>query len=159
MGSAACNGTRGWNRGRRRGRCGGWGRCGWGNASQALQHGQDRRDLTVADGDRFGEPAGAVEYVRHLVHADLLLRMDELSEAVAVEGDAALGNGEVVVHAQEGGEHAGGLALGVGLKVGERGVVQVLDASGYLGGLQMGQPGAFMVGGAGPSRHAAVPGW
>ncbi len=91
--------------------------------------------------------------------ADLPFRMNELGEALAVEGDALLGEGEVVVAGEEGGKHAGRLALGVGFEDGERGAVQFLDPSGYLGGDKAGQSAeAFTVGGPWPPRHAAVPG-
>ncbi|MGY4957953.1 hypothetical protein [Streptomyces nigrescens] len=71
--------------------------------------------------------------MRHLRSADLPIRVDELGEAVAVDGDALLGDGEVTVHAEKGGEHAGRLVLAVCLQVGQRCAVQVLDLSGYLG--------------------------
>lgn len=92
------------------------------------------------------------------MRADLPLGVDEPGEVVAVEVDAALGEGEIVVHAEQGGEHAGRLGLGVGFEVGERCAVQVLDASGYVGGRGVGQSRAFTVGGPGPPRHAGVPG-
>ncbi|CAO0836681.1 hypothetical protein SMICM17S_01019 [Streptomyces microflavus] len=75
-----------------------------------------------------------------------------------MEVDAALGESEVFVHAEQGGEHAGRLVLSVGFQVGERCAVQVLDPSGYLGGREVGQAGAFTVGGPGPPLHAGVPG-
>lgn len=90
--------------------------------------------------------------------ADLPLGVDEPGELVAVEVDAALGEGEGVVHAEQGGEHAGRLVLDVGFEVGERRAVQVLDPSGYLGGREMEQAGTFTVGGPGPPRHVRVPG-
>lgn len=129
-----------------------------GLAVQALQNGGDRPGLNVVDGDRFGEPAGAVENVRHLGSAQLPLRMDEPGEAVTVESDAPLGEGQFVVHAEQGGEHAGRLILGVGFEVGERGAVQVLDPPRYLGRGEVGQSGAFTVGAPGAPRHAVVPG-
>lgn len=92
-----------------------------------------------------------------LVPADLPLGVDETGEVVAVEVDAALGEGKVVVHAEQGGEHAGRLVLGVGFEVGERCAVQVLDPSGYLGGREVGQAGAFTVGWPGPPQHTGVP--
>lgn len=141
----------GW-RGSRRGR--GWGR----DAGQALQNGGDRLGLDVADCDGFGELAGAIEEMGDLVSADLPLGVDEPGEVVAVEVDAPLGEGEVVVHAEQGGEHAGRLVLGVGFEVGERRAVEVLDPSGYLGGREVRQAGAFTVGGPGPPWHAEVPG-
>lgn len=92
------------------------------------------------------------------MRADLPLRVEEPGEVVAVEVDAALGEGEVVVHAEQGGEHAGRLVLGLGFEVGKRRAVQVLDPSGYVGGREAGQAGTFTVGGPGPPRHAGVPG-
>ncbi|BDD70444.1 hypothetical protein GCM10023177_03830 [Streptomyces violaceoruber] len=92
------------------------------------------------------------------MRADLPLRVDELGEVVAMEVDAALGQGESVVHAEQGGKHAGWLILGMSFEVGERCAVQVLDPSGYVGGRELGQSGAFTVGGPGPPRHAGVPG-
>ncbi len=92
------------------------------------------------------------------MRADLPLGVEEPGEVVAVDVDAALGEGEVVVHAEQGGEHAGRLVLGVGFEFGERCAVQVLDPSGYVGGREVGQSGAFTVGGPGPPRHAEVPG-
>ncbi len=89
---------------------------------------------------------------------DLPLGVNEPGDVVAVEIDAALGESEVVVHAEQGREHAGRLVLSVGFEVGERCAVQVLDPSGYLGGREVGQTGAFTVGGPGPPRHAGVPG-
>ncbi|GHG22147.1 hypothetical protein GCM10017667_67370 [Streptomyces filamentosus] len=89
---------------------------------------------------------------------DLPVRVQEPGEMLTVEVDAALGEGEVGVHAEQGGEHPGRLVLGTGFEVGERSAVQFLDPSGYLGGRGMGQAGAFTVGGAGPPRHAGVPG-
>ncbi len=67
--------------------------------------------------------------------------MEKPGEVLAVESDAAFGAGEVLVHAQEGAEHAGRLVLGMGAEVGERGAVQVLDPSGDLGGREVGQAG------------------
>lgn len=90
--------------------------------------------------------------------ADLPVGVDEPGEVVSVEVNAALGEGEVVMYAEQGGEHAGGLVLGVGFEVGKRRAVQVLDPSGYLGGREVGQARAFRGGGAGPPRHAGVPG-
>lgn len=90
--------------------------------------------------------------------ADLPLGVEEPGEVIAVEVDAALGECEFVVHAEQGGEHAGRLVLGVGCKVSERRAVQVLDPSGYLGGREVGQTRAFRIGGPGPPRHAGVPG-
>ncbi|SBT91880.1 hypothetical protein GA0115233_103667 [Streptomyces sp. DI166] len=113
--------------------------------------------MDVADGDGFGEPACTVEEVGDLVRADLSLGVDEPGEVVAVDVDAALGEGEALVHAEQGGEHAGRLVLGVGFEVGERRAVQVLNPSGYVGGREVGQAWAFTVGGPGPPRHAAVP--
>lgn len=46
--------------------------------------------------------------------------VEEPGEVVAVEVDAALGQGEGVVHAEQGGEHAGWLVLCVCFEVGER---------------------------------------
>ncbi|GHH95441.1 hypothetical protein GCM10017779_58980 [Streptomyces capillispiralis] len=92
------------------------------------------------------------------MRADLPLGVEEPGEVVAVDVDAALGEGEALVHAEQGGEHAGRLVLGVGFEVGERRAVQVLDPSGYVGGREVGQSGAFTVGGPGPPRHAGVPG-
>ncbi|GAA3196406.1 hypothetical protein GCM10017688_64470 [Streptomyces ramulosus] len=92
---------------------------------------------------------------------DLTRRVDELGEVTAVEVDAALGEGESLVHAEQGGEHAGRLvllALCVSLEDGERRAVEVLDSSGYLGGRGVGQAGAFTIEGPGPPRHAGVPG-
>lgn len=132
------------------------GRLGRGSASKTLENGGDRFCLDIAYGNRFGEPAGAVENVRDLVSADVPLGMDELGEAVPVEGDAPLGESEVVVHAEQGGEHAGRLALCVGFEVGQGGGVQVLYPSGYLGGREVEQSGAFTVLGSGPPRHVAV---
>ncbi len=48
-----------------------------GHAMQALQYVGRRPAVGVADGDRFGKPAGAVENVRHLVPAQLPFRVDE----------------------------------------------------------------------------------
>lgn len=90
--------------------------------------------------------------------ADLPLGVDEPGEAVAVDIDAALGEDEVVVHAEQSGEHAGRLILSVGFEVGERRAVEVLDPTGYLGGREVRQAGAFTVGGPGPPRDAEVPG-
>lgn len=90
--------------------------------------------------------------------ADLPLGVDEPGEVVAVEADAALGEGEVAEHAEKGGEHAGRLVLGVGFEVGERRAVQVLDPSGYLGGREVGQAGAFTFDEPGSPQHAGVPG-
>lgn len=126
------------------------------DAGQALQDGGDRFGLDLADGDGFGEPAGPVEEVGDLVRADLPFRVDEPGEVVAVEVDAALGEGKVVVHAEQGAEHAGRLILDVGFEVGERCAVQVLDPSSYVGGRGVGQSGAFTVGGPGPPRHDGV---
>lgn len=141
--------SRSWRRGGRR--------RGW-DAGQALQDGGDRFGLGLADGDGFGEAAGRVEEVGDLVRADLPLGVDEPGELVAVEGDAALGEREGVVHTEQGGEHAGRLVLGVGFQVGEWCAVQVLDPSGYVDGREVGQSGAFTVGGPGLPRHSGVPG-
>jgi hypothetical protein len=114
--------------------------------------------LAVAYSDGFGETAAAVEDVRHLVGTDLPLGMDELLEPFAVEGDALFGEGELVVTAEEGGEHAGRLILGVGFEVVQRSAIQLLDPCGDLGGRWVGQSaGAYTVGGPGPPRHAGVP--
>ncbi|CAL2073680.1 protein of unknown function [Streptomyces murinus] len=94
----------------------------------------------------------------HLEGADLPFGVHELSKAFAVDGDGALGEREGVVHAEECGQHAGRLLLGVCVEVSERCAVEVLDLPGYLGGRRRGQAGAFTVGGAGPPRHAGVPG-
>lgn len=58
----------------------------------------DRPCLDVSDGDGFGQAASAVQDVGHLVRADLPLGVDELGETFAVEGNALLSEGEVVVH-------------------------------------------------------------
>lgn len=92
------------------------------------------------------------------MRADLPLGMEEPGEMVAVEADAALGEGKGVVHAEQGGEHAGRLVLGVGFEVGQRCAVEVLDPCGYVGGRGVGQSGAFTVGLPGPPRHVGVPG-
>lgn len=81
------------------------------------------------------------------MRADLPLGVDEPGEMATVEVDAALGQGEGVVHAEQGGEHAGWLVLYVGFEVGERCAVQVLDPSGYVDGREVGQSRAFTVGG------------
>lgn len=125
---------------------------------EALQNGGDRCGLDVADCDGFGEPAGAVEKVRDLVPTDLPLGVEEPGEVVAVEVDAALGEGEVVMHAEQGGKHAGRLVLGMGFEIDEWRAVQILDPPGYLGGRDVEQARAFTVGGPGPPRHAGVPG-
>lgn len=75
-----------------------------------------------------------------------------------MEEDAALSEGEGAVHAEQGGEHAGRLGLGVGFEVGERCAVQVLDSSGYLGGREVWQARAFTVGGSRPPRCVGGPG-
>lgn len=93
-----------------------------------------------------------------LARADLLLGVDKPGEAVAVEVDAALGESEVVVHTEQGREHVRRLVLGVGFEGGEPCAVQVLDLYGYVGGREVGQAGAFTVGGPGLPRHAGVPG-
>ncbi|GJF20955.1 hypothetical protein SHO565_15190 [Streptomyces sp. HO565] len=92
------------------------------------------------------------------MRADQPLGVDEPGQLVAVEVDAALGQGEGAVHAEQGGQHAGGLFLCMGFEVGEPCAVQVLDPVGYVGGREVGQSGAFTVGGPGPPRHAGVPG-
>lgn len=89
--------------------------------------------------------------------AELPSGVDELGEAVAMDIDAVLGQGESVVHTEQGREHAGRLALGVDCEVGERCAVQVLDPSGYLAGGEVRQSRAFTGGGPGPPRHAEVP--
>lgn len=142
------DGWRGSRRGRLRGR----------DAGEALQNGVERLGLDVADRDGLGEPAYTVKEMGDLVPADLALGVDEPGEVVAVEVDAALGEGKGAVHAEQSGEHAGRLATGVGFKVGERRAVQVLDPSGYPSGREVGQAAAFTVGGPGPPRHAGVPG-
>jgi hypothetical protein len=88
--------------------------------------------------------------VGDLVPTFVPLGLNEPGEVVAVEVDAALGECEVVVHAEQVGEHAGRLALGVGGDVGERCAVQVLDPSGNLGGREVAQAG--LSGSAGPGR-------
>lgn len=93
-----------------------------------------------------------------LLPADLPLGVDEPGEMIAVEVDAALGEGEIVVHTEQSGEHAGRLVLGVSFEIGERRAVQVLDPSGYLAGREVRQAGAFRVDEPGPPRHAEVPG-
>lgn len=90
--------------------------------------------------------------------AQLPLRVDEPGEAFAVEADAPLGEGEFVMHAEQGGEHPGRLVPGVSFENGEWGAVQVLDPLRYLGRSEVGQSGAFTVGTPGPPRHAVVPG-
>lgn len=60
--------------------------------------------------------------------------VEDPGKMVAVEGDAALGPCEDVVHAEQRGEHAGRILLSVSCEVGERRAVQFLDLSGYLGG-------------------------
>ncbi len=95
------------------------------------------------DGDGFSESASTVEEVRDLVRAEWPAGLEEAGEVVAVEGDAVLGVGEGLVHAEQGGEHPGPPGLGVCFEVGERLAVQVLDPPRYPGGGQTRQAGAL----------------
>ncbi len=142
-------GWRGWGWSR-------WGRCWGGRTNEAVEDGCGRLGLDVADCDGFGEPAGTIEEMRDLVVADLPLAVDELGEVAAVDVDAALGEGEVLVHAKQGAEHAGWLVLGVGFEFGQRRAVQVLDPGGYLDGCQVGQAPALRGGGPGRLRHVGA---
>lgn len=84
--------------------------------------------------------------------------VDEPGDVVAMDVDAPLGESEGIVHAQQSREHAGWLVLGMGVEVGERPAVQLLDPSGNLGRREVGQARAFTVGGPAPARRRTVPG-
>lgn len=124
---------------------------------QALQHRGGGLAVGVADGDRFGDPAGTVEKVARLERADHPLRTGQLPQPGHLEVDVPLGELKIVEAAEQCGEHPGRMVLRMGFEVGEGGAVQVFDPPRYLGRGEIGQSEAFTVEAPGPPRHAVVP--